>query len=161
MARTGARSKTLDMRVDLSGFEEQMRELVRANKDAVRPAAQAGAQVFYDAVRESTPKSKSSHWFHGTQFKVSGKKYFFESGTLRDSIYQVYSKDNSSEHVATYHISWNFTKCPYAYMVHNGTSRTHAARPFVLMGLDRGHDTAQEATKRVYLDELQKRGVLS
>ena len=41
-------------------------------------------------------------YFHGTSFKVNGTKYYFAPGSLRDSIYQVYSKDNSTASKATF-----------------------------------------------------------
>ena len=99
---------------------------------ALRPAAQAGAQVFYEHVRMNATMLMSSkgHWFHGTSFRKTGQKYWFEPGTLRDSIYQVYSKDNSTKEKATYHIAWNHQKCPYGFMVEFGTRRA-PAQPFL------------------------------
>ncbi len=70
---------------------------------AVRPAAQAGAQVLYEEVKRNVEALG----------KVSGK--------LRQAIYQAFSKDNSVDgKKATYHISWNAKKAPHAHLVEYG-----------------------------------------
>lgn len=114
---------TLRFGVDLDGLNAQLDRLGDAAEAAARPAAQAVAQVYYEAVRGFAPRSKKGHWFHGSSFKINGKKYWFDSGSLVASIYQVYSKDNSSRAVAQYHISYNAKKAPYAAMVEFGTSK--------------------------------------
>lgn len=98
----------------------------KIKETGVYVASQAAAEVFYREAKLNCPTSDKGHWFHGTQFKVNGKKYWFEAGTLRDSIYQVNSKDNSGDGRATYHVSWNKDNkdgCPYGFMVEFGTSR--------------------------------------
>lgn len=109
--------------LDLGAIDSWLRDLDEDVASAIRPAAQAGAQVLYQAVKLNVPRSKKGHWFHGTSFKVNGKKYWFNSGTLQRAIYQVYSRDNSSASMATYHISWNHQKAPYGFMVEYGTSK--------------------------------------
>jgi hypothetical protein len=69
---------------------------------AVRPSAQAGAQVFYAAVKTNV----------GAIGKVTGN--------LASSIYQVYSRDNSNKARAEYHISWNRKKAPHGHLVEFG-----------------------------------------
>lgn len=70
---------------------------------AVRPAAQAGAQVLYEEVRCNV-------------FGIGRK-----TGNLADSIYQVYSKDRSIEgEKAIYHVSWNARKAPHGHLVEFG-----------------------------------------
>lgn len=110
----------------------------------VRPAAQAGAQVFYDEARSRVPVSKKGHWFHGTSFKINGTKYWFDSGSLKASIYQVYSKDNSTEDRATYQIAWNHRKVPYGFMVEYGTSRA-GAHSFIRTAFDANQQALQAA----------------
>lgn len=100
---------------------DALREDVQA---AIRPAAQAGAQVLYEAVKANTPRSTKGHWFHGTSFKLTGKKYWYDAGTLQRAIYQVYSKENSGVNQARYHISWNHKKVPYGHMVEYGTVKS-------------------------------------
>lgn len=115
----------------------------------VRPAAQAAAEVLYREVKTRVPVSERGHWFHGTH-----QKYFFPAGTLRDSIYQVYSKDNSTEHkVATYHVAWNHQKAPYGFMVEYGTSRA-AAHPFLRPAYDAMKNLALTAAKDKFENAL-------
>ena len=98
---------------------------------AIRPAAQAGAQVYYEAVKDAAPVSKKGHWFHGSSFKSSGTKYWFESGSLKNAVYQAYSKDGSSKSKAEYHVAWNHRKVPYGFMVALGTKSGAKANDFI------------------------------
>ena len=93
----------------------------KVKNDVVYVGAQAAAEVFYLEAKINAPISNKGHWFHGTQFKVDGTKYWFEARTLQNSIYQVNSKDNSGNGKATYHVAWNHKKCPYGFMVEFGT----------------------------------------
>ena len=101
----------------------------------VRAATQAATQEVYDMVKTLTPESKVEHYFYGQYSvygpgavvvgkkgqKLSGAK--FQPGTLHDSIYQAFSKDNSPRGIATYHIAWNHKKCPYGHMVEYGINK--------------------------------------
>lgn len=70
---------------------------------ALRPAAQAGAQLLYNEVRKNVG--------------LIGRK----TGNLQRSIYQVYSKDQSRQgQTETYHISWNARKAPHGHLVEYG-----------------------------------------
>lgn len=111
---------TFDLNLD--SLTRQVDKIGENAQDAIRPAAQAAAQVFYDAVKSTVPVSKHAHWFTGTQYKKDGTKYWFESGSLKGAVYQVYSKDQSSKTQATYHIAWNHRKVPYGFMVAYGTT---------------------------------------
>ena len=76
-------------------------------------------------------RSKKGHWFYGSSFKISGKRYWFESGSLQRAIYHVHSKENSNDSGRnTYHVSWNWKKAPYGYMVEFGTVKARA-HPFL------------------------------
>jgi len=133
---------------------------------ATRPAAQAGAQVLYEAVQRN----------------VAGIRR--HSGNLARSIYQAYSKNNSGQGHATYHISWNAKKAPHGHLVEFGhlmryevtydpqTRRftTHkdrplpapkqvAARPFVRPAIS-AMPQAQDAMRDRFLAELQAKGVI-
>lgn len=102
-----------------------------------RVGAQAMAQVVYDAARANIAaisKTTKPHYFYGTH-----KKYGpFQPGHLRDSIYQVFSKDRSNDTRKEYHVSWNYgmknpessKAAPYGFMVEFGTSR-RGATPFL------------------------------
>ena len=141
--------------VDLGGLNALLDGMGDAAEAAARPAAQAVAQVYYEAVRGFAPSSTKGHWFHGTSFKINGKKYWFNAGTLKASIYQVYSKDNSGRGVAQYHISYNAKKAPYASMVELGTSKA-PARSFVRRAAaDAGvADRALAAGEKVLMDKI-------
>lgn len=156
----GRGSKTFSVTTDLSAFTDLMQEVVDAGMDAVQPAAEAGAKLIYQATLQATPHGKKGHWFTGTNYKRTGARYWFNAGNLRASIYHVLSQDNTGRGYATYHISWNYRRAPYAYMVHNGTSKA-AANPFVTIGRERSQDAAQDAMANKYLEILTARGLLS
>lgn len=156
----GRGSKTFSVTTDLSAFVDLMDDVVKASHDAVVPAAEAGAKVIYQATLLATPHGKKGHWFSGTNYKVTGKRYWFNAGNLRASIYHVLSQDNTGPGYATYHISWNYKKAPYAYMVHNGTSKA-AAVPFVIRGREISQVAAQDTMVNKYLEILTARGLLS
>lgn len=113
---------------DQRGLDAQLDEIKLKAQAAIRPASQAGAQVYYEAVLATTPVSKAGHWFQGTTAK--GKKspgakrkasYWFESGSLKNAVYQVFSKSESSASNAEYQVAWNHRKVPYGFMVVGGT----------------------------------------
>ena len=144
---------------DISGLDALMDGIADKAEAAARPAAQAGAQVFYDDVRRRVPVSKQGHWFHGTSFKLNGTKYWFDSGSLRDAVYQVYSKDNSGQGRATYHVAWNHQKVPYGFMVEFGTSKA-PAHPFLRPAIAKAGQV-QAAMRERFVGELKAEGVIS
>lgn len=93
---------TVKITMDMAGVDRLIESLATDMKSAVRPAAQAAAQVLYNEVKNNVSKI-------GTK-----------SGNLARSIYQVYSKDNSSDTKATYHISWNASKAPHGHLLEYG-----------------------------------------
>lgn len=104
-AKTGKTLKgknTVTMAFDTSGLNDLLNSLGDSVNEAVRPAAQAGAQVLYEAVVQN----------------VAGIGKV--SGNLESSIYQVYSASNSSDTKATYQISWNHKKAPHGHLVEFG-----------------------------------------
>jgi hypothetical protein len=88
--------------LDTSGIEALMRDAAEDLKAAMRPAAQAGAQVLVDEVQRNVNRI--------------GKK----TGNLRRSIYQVYSVRSSGSERAVYHVSWNAQKAPHGHLVEFG-----------------------------------------
>ena len=143
----------MGMRINMNvaQFKEQLQATTNELQKATRPAAQAGAQIIYDAARLNAPVSKKPHKFYGTH-KVYGP---YAPGNLRDSIYQVFSKDNSYKDVSTYHISFNKSEAPYGFIVHNGTSRT-AAHPFIARSVVETRAQVREAIKARYIAEVKK-----
>lgn len=141
----------MGVRMNVAAFKEGLRAEVDRLHAATRPAAQAGAQIIYDRARIEVPVSADSHFFY-----IRGKKYGpYAPGTLRDSIYQVYSKDKSFKDVATYHISFNKSEAPYGFIVHNGTSRT-AAHPFISKAVVETRAEVRSAIKARFIEEATK-----
>ena len=139
------------VRMNVTAFKEQLRAEVDKLHAATRPAAQAGAQIIYERARLEAPVSADSHYFY-----IRGKKYGpYAPGTLKNSIYQVFSKDNSYKDVSTYHISFNKSEAPYGFIVHNGTSRT-AAHPFIAKAVVETRSQVRQAIKARYLEEVNK-----
>lgn len=132
------------MRFDSSNCDAALDDIIERAQAAARPAAQAATQVIYDEVLVRVPVSPKGHWFHGTSFKTTGQKYWFEAGALKNAIYQAYSEDNSSADRATYHVSWNQRKAPYGHWVENGSSRA-AAQPFLRPAFEASRDRAMDA----------------
>lgn len=169
--------KSFSVNVDLSGALAELDDIQESMLGAVRPAAQAGAQVLYDQVLANLAA-------------IDAKIY---TGNLKDSIYQVYSKEHSNETTATYHISWNLktgtqnTPAPHAGWIEygyidtfkhykkdgkwysalppnyvKGMAGTRAeprqvkARPFVRPAFDAKRFAALEAVEARWLDEFNK-----
>lgn len=74
----------------------------------------AMAKVIYDEVLQNVP---------------------VKSGTLKASIYRVYSPERSSDQRKTYRVSWNKKKAPHGHLIEFGTSRA-PAHPFVRPAFD-------------------------
>ncbi|WP_165773883.1 HK97-gp10 family putative phage morphogenesis protein [Acidovorax kalamii] len=137
--------------MNVAAFKEGLRAEVDKLHAANRPAAQAGAQIIYERARLNAPVSDESHFFY-----IRGQKYGpYPPGNLRDSIYQVYSKENSFKDVSTYHISFNKTEAPYGFIVHNGTSKT-PADPFISKAVVETRAEVRTAIKARYLEEVNK-----
>lgn len=141
----------MGVRMNVAAFKAQLRAEVDKLHAATRPAAQAGAQIIYERARLEAPVSADSHYFY-----IRGKKYGpYAPGTLKNAIYQVFSKDNSYKDVSTYHISFNKSEAPYGFIVHNGTSRT-AAHPFIAKAVIETRAQVREAIKTRYIAEVKK-----
>lgn len=109
--------------IDTRKLEASLDRFKITAESAIRPAAQAGAQIYYDAVRATVPVSKQAHFFYGTSSKATGVRYFYESGSLKNAVYQVYSKSSSGPSKAVYQVAWNHRKVPYGFMVAGGTTK--------------------------------------
>ena len=105
--------------VDFDGVLESLDAIGSVARDGItRPVAQAGAQVLYDTYRNSVPVETKPRMYKGKPVKLGG---------YRDSIYQVFSKDNSGAGVAEYHIAWNHKKFGFGFMVEFGHGGPHPA----------------------------------
>ena len=140
---------------DTKALTDQIDALKVKAETAIRPAAQAGAQVYYEAVLETVPTSKRGHWFQGTAAKAASTpeakraaSYWFESGSLKGAIYQVYSKSGSGKDKAEYHVAWNHRKVPYGFMVALGTAGGAKANDFI--------GRAEKTVKQRAIDAMAK-----
>ena len=100
----------MDVKLDLSDLSVSLDKFSeKINTSVIRAGSQAAAQVFYEEAKTLVP---------------------VKSGLLKESIYQVYSEDNSGPGKATYHVSWNRKKAPHGHLIEFGTSRS-PANPFL------------------------------
>ena len=139
------------VRMDVTKFKEQLRATADKFHEATRPAAQAGVQIIYDRARINAPVSGRSHYFY-----IRGKKYGpYAPGNLRDSIYQVFSKDKSYKDVSTYQVSWNKDKAPYGYVAEFGNSK-EPSKSFIARSVVETRAEVREAIKARYIVEVKK-----
>ncbi|MGW8306375.1 MAG: HK97 gp10 family phage protein [Achromobacter pulmonis] len=111
----------------LTRFVEAVEERV------VRPAAHAGALVFYERARELAPEY------------TGPPKSGIKPGQLRAAIYRVFSEDRSTDEFKIYEISWNHTKAPHGHWMEYGNSR-HGPKPFIRPAFD-FYEKALEASR--------------
>lgn len=93
---------TFSVRIDTSGIEAALGSAAARMHEATRPAAQAGAQVLYDAVRRNVDAIGA------------------QTGNLKRAVYQAFSRDNSGPGRSTYHVSWNARKAPHGHLIEWG-----------------------------------------
>ena len=141
----------MTVRMDIGRFKEQLRAEVDKLHAATRPAAQAGIEVIYQRARINAPVSDKPHYFH-----IRGKRYGpYAPGNLRDSVYQVFSKDKSFKDVSTYQVSWNKDKAPYGYVAEFGNSK-EPSKSFIARSVVETRAQVREAIKARYIAEVKK-----
>ncbi len=140
---------------DTKGADAWLDGILQATEESIRPAAQAGAEELYLEARLRVPQSAQAHYFYGKNSKSTGVRYYFDPGSLRNAIYQVYSKDNSGKLRATYHIAWNHQKVPYGFMVEYGTSRA-LAHPFLRPAYAARKEFALEVARAHLVKDVKK-----
>lgn len=111
--RSGQRTLSID--VDLPGLHAMIAGLQGDIEAAARPAAQAAAEVLYQAVLRNV--------------SAIGKV----SGNLSGSIYQKFSPENSGPGKAEYHISWRTSKgagprAPHGHLLEFGHIQRYAVK---------------------------------
>ena len=103
---------TFGIDADLSGLDAMLGQLEEDAADAIRPMAQAAAQVYYDRVKQNV--------------RALGR----ETGNLDRSIYQAFSPENSQNGKrAEYHVSWNHKTAPHGHLVEYGYLQRYRYRP--------------------------------
>jgi len=131
---------------DFSKIAAKLDNITTAAEKATRPAAQSGAQVFYDEVKQRVPMSAKPH--------KSGKKTY-NPGTLRKAIYQAFADKESGKDKAMYRVSWNKTHAFYGRFVEFGTSKM-AAKPFLRPAYDAARAKAVKAVQERMAAEVKK-----
>jgi hypothetical protein len=108
-----AGQNTFTISVDTSSLNALLDQLGDDAEAAVRPAAQAGAQVLYEEVRKNVQRI--------------GKK----TGNLLNSIYQAFSASNSGPGKAAYHIGWRTSgagvRAPHGHLLEYDHIQRYAA----------------------------------
>lgn len=92
----------MSMSIEFSTKGLGLDELEATALEAVRPAAQAGAQVLYDQVKANVQRIR----------KVSGN--------LDRAIYQAFMDTASNPGRASYRVSWNRKKAPHGWLIEFG-----------------------------------------
>ena len=133
---------------DFSKIAAKLDNITKAAEEGARPAAQAGAQVFYEEVKQRVPVSAKAH-------STKGKKQTFTPGTLRKAIYQAFADKESGDGKASYRISWNKSHAFYGRFVEFGTSRM-AAKPFLRPAYDAARAKALQAVQERMAVEVRK-----
>jgi hypothetical protein len=105
---------TFSIDVDLAGADAMLDGLAGDIEAAARPAAQAAAEVLYQAVIKNVQAIGSV------------------TGNLRNAIYQAFSPDQSAEGKAVYHVSWRTSgsggpRAPHGHLVEFGHLQRYAS----------------------------------
>lgn len=117
----------LKLDFDLADLHAQVDAITDAVASGIRPAAQAGAQVFYDEIKANVARI--------------GRV----TGNLDRAVYQKFSEENSQVGVrAEYHVSWNYNRAPHGLLVENG----HIQRYVTHVGKDGNWFTAVRPNMR-------------
>jgi hypothetical protein len=112
--------------VDMTSLNAMLHEMGDQAEAAVRPAAQAAAQVLYEEVKSNVD--------------AIGRK----TGNLSNAVYQAYSDQRSGPGFATYAVSWNHSKAPHGGLVEFG----HIQRYVSYVGSDGNWYTAVRPSMR-------------
>ena len=131
---------------DFSKIAAKLDGITKAAEEGARPAAQAGAEVFYQEVKQRVPMSAKPH--------KSGKKTY-NPGTLRRAVYQAFAERESGDGKAMYRISWNKTHAFYGRFIEFGTSKM-AAKPFLRPAYDAARARALQAVQERMAVEVRK-----
>lgn len=115
----------LEINCNLSSALSQLDNVCENMRKALRPAVYQAADLIYQEAKTRAPMSAKAHNFYGR----SGRKYTFQPGSLKKSIYIKHANDKSTYgQQETYVISWRKNSSalgyvPYAAMVNFGVTR--------------------------------------
>lgn len=147
-------SDSFSINFDTAAIDRWADELQADVQQALRPAAQAGADVLYKQVLANVPTGTKGHWFHGSEFRKNGTKYWYNAGALRRAVYQAHATKESTPMRPVYSVGVNPRKAPYAYMVELGTAR---AKPVKYIGRARAQvPAALDAAQAEFFNRLKR-----
>lgn len=149
----------MSIQCDLSAAFRQLENIENAVQEALRPAVYRAARMVYLEAQNRAPVSEQGHWFYSKRKKdgTAGRKYWFESGSLKKSIYIKHADDKSMQGLReTYVISWRKNSSalgyvPYAHMVEYGTVRV-PPNPFVRPA----YDAKKVQAEQLIIDTIKK-----
>lgn len=149
----------ISIHCDLSAAFAQLENIQTAVADNLRPAVYRAARMVYLEAQSRAPVSEQGHWFYSKRKKdgTAGRKYWFESGSLKKSIYIKHADDKSMQgQRETYVISWRKNSSalgyvPYAHMVEYGTVHI-PPNPFVRPA----YDAKKAQAEQLIIDTIKK-----
>lgn len=149
----------LSIKCDFSAAFRQLENIENTVQEALRPAVYRAARMVYLEAQNRAPVSEQGHWFYSKRKKdgSSGQKYWFESGSLKKSIYIKHADDKSTQgQRETYVISWRKNSSalgyvPYAHMVEYGTVHI-PPDPFVRPA----YDAKKAQAEQLIIDTIKK-----
>lgn len=149
--------------LNMKALEADLDKLKDKAAKAARLAARVGSETYYQAVKATVPVSKHGHWFQGTTAKKAvgaaakrAASYWFESGSLKAAVYQVYAKESTPNH-PEYQIAWNHRKVPYGFMVTYGTKTPTKPNKFISRAATTVKAKAENAMKSKFNEVMNDR----
>lgn len=173
-----------EINVDLSGAYEKLDDMEERVEAGLRYATFQGVEILRNEMIVQAPRHHKRHYFYSKGSRNadgSRRRYEFEPGDLRRSIFAFYDKSISIDGaVAMYQVGWRHSEgvkagysgkilqsVPYGYMVHNGTKMAKnkgiktAANPFVhravAVAIARAEKTIIDTVKDVASGKINRR----
>ena len=146
----------VDIDADFSDAIARFESLPEAVGEKLRWAAFKGVELLREEIKIQAPRHHKRHYFYSKGSRNadgSKRRYEFEPGDLRRSVFAFYDKSDSVDgRRAVYQVGWrdregsrgryeggSLKAVPYGYMVHNGVRRKNgksiAPRPFLSRAL--------------------------
>lgn len=146
----------VEIDADFSDAIARFESLSEAVGEKLRWAAFQGVSLLREEIKIQAPRHHKRHYFYSKGSRNadgSKRRYDFEPGDLRRSVFAFYDKSDSVDgRRAVYQVGWRdregsrgryeggvLRAVPYGYMVHNGVRRKNgksiAPRPFLSRAL--------------------------